>query len=146
MSATESLPQATFKALARADVDQFVSLSRQLDPAANRQVNKLVSSGFFLMATRKWDAGSETADVRSWVADLRSEMELKLGDTDPVACEQLIASTVTGDHDAVSKMDPSTVIRLEAMMLFKLVYDLHMSEDQLTEFLKESNEMASEWE
>jgi hypothetical protein len=146
MPETEDLPLKTLEALARADIDRFVSLSRQLDPAANHRANRLVSSGFFLVATRKWNAQTDTADVRAWVAELRSEMELKLGEIDPVACEKLIASTVTGDNDRIADIDPSAVIRFEAMMLFKIVYDEQMSEERLAAFLREADDMATEWE
>jgi hypothetical protein len=142
---TEDLPLRTLEALARGNTDEFAALSRQLDPASNKRVNKLIASSFFLMATRKWTANTDVAEVRSWVAELRSETEVKLGEIDPLSAERLIVSTVTGDTEKMNDIEPNKVIRLESLMLFKLIYDMKMPEDMVQNFLNEAGQMAEEW-
>lgn len=131
--------------MTRGDTDEFVALSRELGREENKQVNGLIIAGFYLAANHKWATDTDTAEVRAWVAELRSEMEQSLGDIDQAVCERLIYVVLTGDTEKMAGIKPNDVIGSEARMLFKLVYDQGLSDGDFQQFIADSEELAKEW-
>lgn len=125
--------------------DEFIDLSHRLDVPQDKKLKGLIAAGFYLAATQKWTSESDIADVRSWVAELRSEMESSLGEISQPSCEKIIYAALTGDTEKMAAIDPTEVVNLEARMVFKLVYDRRMSESERVDFVSETEKLAREW-
>jgi len=52
---------------------------------------------------------------------------------------------LTGDTDKMAGMSPSSVVWLESFMIFKLVYDRDLSEEGVQRFIRETEDLAREW-
>lgn len=140
-----SMARQTIEALAQADMERFVQLSRQLDTASNAEANNLIGAVFYLAVNRRWKPSDDSATIRSFVADMRSSMESERGEIDPIASEDLIFAAITGDTTKMEAMDPNTVFRLESLITFNVIQEFNMSNDEIQSFLTESEGLAAEW-
>lgn len=52
---------------------------------------------------------------------------------------------LTGDTDKMAGMSPNSVVWLESFMIFKLVYDRDLSEEGVQRFIRETEDLAREW-
>ncbi len=145
MGSDFDLPRRIFAALVSGDTEEFERLAVGLDNTANQRTNAMITAGFLVAAQEQWKPDTDVAEVRAWVADLRSGMETAHGSIDPLACENLILAALTGDADRTDDIDPSKTINLESAMAFKLVYDRKLGPDATRAYLDEVEELARQF-
>lgn len=137
--------RSLIEALVKGDMERFVLLGPQLSKDENTKANQLLGALFYLAVNRRWNSQTDSGEIRQFVADLRSAMEVEQGDIDPLAAEGLIFSALTGDTAIMESLAPNTIVHLETVIAFRIVSGLGLGESEKNQLLDEAQALAAEW-
>lgn len=104
----------------------------------------------FDMATKARFAASRShANVISFVADARAFFP-DGKDIDPTVAEALICATLDLDEpglmEMIDSLDVGVIVETEGQLLFKMVHDRQMSDQEIDAFLRDVEIRANHWQ
>lgn len=140
---SDNVPREVLQALVRGDMERFQVLAARLDAEQDEQTRGLLHAALVVQASRKWGEVADLAALRVWVAQLRNEAESRLGDINPVSCERILVSVLSGDPGGLGGVPANDLTNLTALMTFKLVHEAQPTEAQLEEFVAVAERIAA---
>ncbi|WP_211349274.1 hypothetical protein [Micromonospora pisi] len=109
----------------------------------------IIAFAFNLAVQRRFGSRRDLSEIIRFVADARAFLS-EGRDLPAKEAEHLICATldieVPGVEETVENLDLGTVAEIEGQLLFKLIADEQMSQEQLNEFLMKAERLANEWQ
>jgi hypothetical protein len=132
---------ATLRAALTGDSDGYRRLYASLDPVAMDSYHIFYAAAFFEAASKRFN-GATSADVLTFVADIRAQYDLAQ-DIDPRVAERLVLATFTDEQIA----DIPDQVKAEhyLILLIALIKQADLSGSDLDVFLADARKLADEW-
>ena len=124
-------------------MDEYQTLAGQLTPEQDNAARSRIWAGLMLDADSKWSSLEEIESIRNWVADLRNFFERTLGEIDPVSCEKIIVSVITGEPALMGEVPRGERTNLIGLMAFKFAYDKKMNSAEIEDFINKAADVAA---
>lgn len=132
------------RSLLRGDFDAYESKSREFSHRkAWEGYSAFLGAAFYLAVSRRFRSRPDAESVIRLVAQTREQFDESGKDIDPVAAEDLVWSVFDGRD--ISGIHGSDVVKLETVIVHKVLMDEDLSDDQLDGFLVEVEAASAKW-
>jgi hypothetical protein len=137
------------RALLQQDWETYDTLRATFEQQGKGTPVAIIGFAFNLAVHRRFGPGTGMHEIILFVADARAF--LAEGRNLPAQeAEALIAATLDldapGVAETVDRLDLGTIAEIEGQLLFKLVTDANLSDQQLDDLLTEAEQLVEQWQ
>lgn len=129
------------RTLVRGDNEAHDRIQAQLDSEGWDGFPRYLASLFFLAVDRRFGDNATPADVIKFVADLRAGLADGGPDINAEDAEALIRANI--DPEADYDIDPTMIGKIQAAVVYKVLTDEPISDEDLNAILAEAAELAA---
>ncbi|MEN3612320.1 hypothetical protein AAH979_22560 [Plantactinospora sp. ZYX-F-223] len=140
MTIKPELP-AYIRTLIQGDNDAHDRIQAQLDSEGWDGFARFLASLFFLAVERRFGEDATSADIIKFVADLRAGMTDGGPEINAEDAEALIRANI--DPEADYDVDPSMIGKVQAAVVYKVLTDERITDEDLDAVLTEAAQLAS---
>jgi hypothetical protein len=109
----------------------------------------IVGSAFYLAVKRRFEPQRDMQKIIKFVAEARAFLS-EGRDLPPREAEALVCANLDLEapwiEEIVDRLDVVAIAEIEGQLLFKLISDEKMSDDQLDTFLAEAEQLLQQWQ
>lgn len=135
---------APLRALLARQPEEHDRLFSLLDQTAKKTgYQALVSAAFVVAAQRRFAQDVSPGEVIEFVGDVRSRSPQVADQVDPKIAERVIMAVFTGQ--SLDDIDARTSWETQSVLLVAIIYDEHLDDSGLDEFLAEARKLADQW-
>ena len=134
---------AALRALLSDDMDRHQQIYAGLDRIeAKKGYPALVTAAFIVAVERRFGTNSQSADIVTFVADVRARSDRLASRLDPDVSENVIQAVL--GHGTVRGLDKEAVTSAKLLLLGGLIADAHLDDAGLDEFLASARKLADQ--
>ncbi|MEV4760094.1 hypothetical protein AB0J86_34030 [Micromonospora sp. NPDC049559] len=137
------------KALLLQDWDTYEKLRAEFEQQGKGTPVAIINSAFYLSVRRRFGTTRDMREIIRFVADARAFLS-EGRDLPAQEAEALIAATLDldapGVAETVERLDVGTIAEIEGQLLFRLVAEAELSEQQLDLLLTEAEDLVRQWQ
>jgi|GEM_PF-1638374 len=126
------------------DWESYDSFVRQFEEQGKGTPVAIIGYAFFVAVQRRFRQSLDPGEVMRFVADARANLaeghQLPAKEAEALIFAML-GMDIAGAEETVDKLDIGEMAEIQAQLLFRLIEDAQLSEEQLDAFLLEAEEL-----
>ncbi|MGX7670211.1 hypothetical protein [Plantactinospora sp. DSM 117369] len=137
------------KSILQQDWESYDALLAEFESQGKGTPTAIIGFAFNLAVQRRFGQRKNMDEIIRFVADARTFLS-EGRDLPAQEAEALICATLDldapGVAETIDRLDVGTITEIEGQLLFKLVSDEELSEQQLDDFLAKAEALAAQWQ
>ncbi|MFY1690378.1 hypothetical protein [Plantactinospora sp. WMMB782] len=137
------------RAILRQDWEAYDALLAEFESQGKGTPMAIIGFAFNIAVQRRFGQRKDMNEIIQFVADARTFLS-EGRDLPAKEAEALICATLDLDApevaETIDRLDIGTITEIEAQLLFKLIADENLSEQQLDDFLAQAEALAAQWQ
>ncbi|MGI5213552.1 hypothetical protein [Plantactinospora sp. CA-290183] len=137
------------KSMLQQDWGAYDALLAEFESRGKGTPTAIIGFAFNIAVQRRFGQRRDIDEIIQFVADARTFLsegrDLPAEDAEALICATLDLD-VPGVAATIDRLDIGTITEIEGQLLFKLIADEGLSEQQLDDFLAQAEDLAARWQ